>query len=138
MEVRTQVELGSRNDEGTVGPAWDPGRPAKGSFGSPESEDRREQSGLNRDLSSCPPRLKCHPLKRARIPSPPSASRGSPGHFGGSLCKQKKLLWKLNVDISVPGPSIYLTELRSLGDCTGRLMSAKAPIGVLRNDLDVL
>lgn len=95
MEVRTQVELGSRNDEGTVGPAWDPGRPAKGSFGSPESEDRREQSGLNRDLSSCPPRLKCHPLKRARIPSPPSASRGSPGHFGGSLCKQKKLLWKL-------------------------------------------
>ena len=43
-EVNTQIELDSRNKERLVGPAWDLGKPAWGSFGSPGSKDKRQQS----------------------------------------------------------------------------------------------
>ena len=40
--MNTQIELDSRDTERLVGPAWDLGKPARGSFGSPESEDKRQ------------------------------------------------------------------------------------------------
>lgn len=83
-------ELGSGNKEGSVGP-----------LEIAEGWQRASLTALRIRLREkpAPPSLKCSPLQRARTTSPPSPShkRGSPGHFGGSLCKQKKLFWKLNV-----------------------------------------
>lgn len=44
QKLNTQIELDSRNKERLVGPAWDLGKPAWGSFGSPGSKDKRQQS----------------------------------------------------------------------------------------------